>query len=127
LLNFFEFFLPDIKFDPGFINNNTPMKKSSKFLTLLLAVSLFAIAESKAQVYVSKIPVVPKYKQPPRLSENYVWVTDEWLPAGKRYEYVKGNWHFRPTATAVWIDGYWRKEAKGYVRVPGHWDYNPKK
>ena len=103
------------------------MKKGSKFLILLLAISLFVIADSKAQIYVKKIPVAPKYKQPKKLTENHVWVTDEWLPAGKKYHYMKGHWEIRPTDKAVWIDGYWRKEAKGYVRVPGHWDYNPKK
>ncbi len=103
------------------------MKKRSKFLILLLAVLLFVIADSKAQIYVSKIPVAPKYKQPKRLTENHVWVPDDWLPAGNRYEYVQGHWRIRPTETAVWVDGYWRKEAKGYVRVPGHWNYDGKK
>ena len=104
------------------------MKKSSKFLILLLAVSLFVIADSKAQIYVSKIPVTPKYVKPKQPSKFHSWVTDEWWPVKNKYVYEKGHWSVRPSQ-AVWKDGYWRKEAKGYVRVRGgwDWDYNPKK
>jgi len=103
------------------------MKKGSKFLILLLAISLFVIADSKAQIYVSKIPVVPKYTLPKKISKFYVWVSDEWMPAKKKYLFVQGHWAYPPTDSAVWISGLWRKEAKGYVRVQGHWDYDGKK
>ncbi|GAB2984505.1 hypothetical protein GCM10027049_22940 [Mucilaginibacter puniceus] len=99
------------------------MKKGSKFLILLFAVSLFVIADCKAQVYVSKIPVVPKYKLPKKLSKHYVWVTDEWMAGKKKYIYVQGHWAYPPTETSTWVDGFWRKTAKGYIRVNGHWDY----
>ena len=103
------------------------MKRGSKFLILLLAVSLFVIADCKAQIFVSKIPVAPKYKQPKLPSKNHVWVSDDWLPGKKKYFYVQGHWRIRPTDNAVWKSGFWRKDAKGYVRVNGSWDYDPKK
>ncbi len=102
------------------------MKKGSKFLILLLSMSLFVIADSKAQIYVSKIPVAPKYVKPKQLSKFYVWVSDEWLPTQKKYLYVQGHWAYPPTDNAVWVDGTWRKQAKGYVRIPGHWNYDGK-
>lgn len=101
------------------------MKKGSKFLILLLAVSLFVVADSKAQVYVKKIPVVPKYVKPKQPSKFHAWVTDEWWPTKKGYFYEKGHWSVRPNQ-AEWVDGYWRKDAKGYERVRGHWDYDGK-
>ena len=103
------------------------MKTSSKFLILLLSVSLFVVTDSKAQIYVSKIPVAAKYKLPRQPSKSFVWVSDEWLAGHKKYIYVKGHWAYPPTETSIWVNGIWRKEAKGYVRVPGHWDYDGKK
>src|SRR4051812_9539227 len=99
------------------------MKSLRKVLMLLTAILLFAVADSKAQVYVSTIPVAPKYTQPKKPSKFHVWVTDEWMAAKKKYEYIKGHWAYPPTDKAVWVDGSWRKDAKGYVRVNGHWDY----
>ena len=99
------------------------MKKINKTLILAFAILLFAIADSKAQVYASKIPVAPKYKQPKKPSKYHVWVSDDWLAGKKKYLYVQGHWAYPPTETSKWVDGFWRKEAKGYVRVNGHWDY----
>ena len=94
---------------------------------LSTAFLLFIVTDSKAQIYVSKIPVAPKYTIPRKPSKYFVWISDEWIPTLKKYIYEKGHWSYPPTDNAVWVNGFWRKEDKGYVRVNGHWDYNPKK
>jgi hypothetical protein len=102
------------------------MKKISKVLFLFIAVFLFAVADSKAQVsvYVGVRPPRPAgvvLVRPSRPSPRHVWVAEEWSPAGGTYAYHAGYWALPPRPGAVWIAGHWRHGRRGYFWVPGHW------
>jgi hypothetical protein len=105
------------------------MKKISKILFLLMAVSMFAVSESNAQVsagiYVGVRPERPRgvvVARPPRPSRAHVWVAEEWTPANGSYAYHPGRWVVPPRPGAVWIAGSWHhRHGRGYVWIPGHW------
>ncbi len=98
------------------------MKKINKFLVLVFSVSLLAIADSKAQLVVSKIPVTPKTKQFAKPTKYHVWISEEWAPGVKSYVYVPGYWGMAPTTGSTWKKGYWNKTPKGYSWVIGYWE-----
>jgi hypothetical protein len=105
------------------------MKKMSRVLFLAMAVSIFTVWQSNAQVaagvYVHVRPSRPHdvvVVRPPRPSHDRVWVSEEWAPADTTYVYHKGYWAVPPRPTAVWVPGHWRYDAnKGYIWIPGHW------
>src|ERR1700744_2471928 len=111
------------------IKKLTTMKKISKILFVLMAVSLFAVSESNAQVsagiYVGVRPGRPHgvvVARPACPSRAHVWVAEEWTPVNGRYVYHAGYWAMPPRPHAVWIAGHWnRMRHRGYYWVPGHW------
>lgn len=100
------------------------MKKISRILMVITAVSLFAIADSNAQIVVRVRPnrpgpaVVVKSRRP---SPRHVWVSEEWTPNGRGYAYRAGYWAIPPRPRAVWVSGHWANRPRGYVWVPGRW------
>jgi len=105
------------------------MKKISRILFLLMAVSLFTVSQSNAQiaagVYVHVRPPRPHgvvVVRPPRPSRAHVWVSEEWTPAGGTYVYHRGYWAVPPRPRAIWVPGHWRHTwHRGYIWIPGHW------
>jgi len=98
------------------------MKNTGKFLILVLAISLFAVANSKAQVYVHTPPVaVEKGPKGTRPTKYMVWVPEEWAPVGNKYIYRAGYWDMPPTPKSVYVPGHWEKTPQGYIRRPGYW------
>jgi len=105
------------------------MKKISKVLFLFFAVSLFAVADSQAQVsagiYIGVRPPRPRgvvIVRPMRPSPHHVWVAEEWTPVNGTYVYHAGYWALPPRDGGVWIAGHWRHfHHRGYVWIPGHW------
>jgi hypothetical protein len=99
------------------------MKKITKIMFLLGAVSLFAISESKAQEIVVRerlhAPVVTV--RPVRPSRRHVWIGEEWVPGGGTYVYKGGYWALPPFIGAKWVPGRWRNTPRGWVWKPGHW------
>jgi hypothetical protein len=100
------------------------MKNLKKALFLFFAVSVFAVADSKAQIVVRVRPERPReivVARPMAPSPRHVWVAEEWTSAGGRYAYHGGYWALPPHPHAVWVAGHWRNRPRGYVWVPGHW------
>jgi len=106
------------------------MKKISKVLTLVLAVSLFAFTGSNAQVgpplspplLVRVPPAPPKGNiRPARPNKYLVWVAEDWAAVENKYIYHVGYWQMPPTSKSVYVPGYWKKTPNGYYRVPGYW------
>jgi hypothetical protein len=102
------------------------MKRIIKNLMLLAIVSLFAVADSKAQQIVVRIrPARPGYvvvRRPHRPSRRHVWVAEEWTPNGANYAYHAGYWATPPHPGGVWTAGHWRNTYRGYIWIPGHWN-----
>jgi hypothetical protein len=105
------------------------MKKISRILMIVFALSAFAVSESRAQIsagiYVGVRPPRPHgvvVVRPPAPSPRHVWVAEEWTPASGTYAYHAGYWAIPPRPGEVWIAGHWRHEHhRGYVWIPGHW------
>jgi hypothetical protein len=99
------------------------MKKISKFFISGLIVSLFAVADCDAQLYVKKPMAAPKTVKSARASKYEVWVPEEWTPIdnNKKYYYRAGYWAFPPTSKSVYVPGYWKKTPEGYYWIPGYW------
>jgi len=103
------------------------MKKTFRILTLVTAVSLFAVAKSQAQISISlQLHRPAQYEQnervhPPRPSPNHIWITEEWAPNGSgNYNYVPGHWDLPPDRK--YIPGSWQPaQGGGYSWVPGYW------
>ena len=100
------------------------MKKLSKILMLVMAVSLFTALKSNAQIVVRVRPARPRevvVVRPPAPSPRHVWVAEEWTNEGGHYVYHAGYWAMPPRPHAVWVAGHWGNRRRGYVWVPGHW------
>ena len=93
---------------------------------LFTAISLFAVANSNAQIYVRVRPhrpgpaVVVRDHRP---SSRHVWVGEEWTPNGRGgYDYHAGYWSVPTRPHATWVAGHWdNNRRRGYVWVAGHW------
>ncbi len=99
------------------------MKKTAKFLTLALALSLTA-ASSFAQIVVRVRPTRPReviVRRPPPPSPAHVWVDEDWAPSGRAYAWHGGYWAAPPRPGAVYIRGHWRHTWHGDTWIPGHW------
>lgn len=96
---------------------------------LFMAVSLFAVADSKAQVsagiYIGTRPARPRgvvVVRPPRPTPHHVWVDEEWTPNGGTYVYHAGYWAVPPHPGGVWVKGHWwHRYGRGWKFIPGHW------
>ncbi len=101
------------------------MKKYGRVLMLFSAISLFAVANSKAQEIVVRArmerPRTVVVRRPYRPSPRHVWVAEEWTPSGGTYVYKPGYWVEPPRPGAVWVAGRWRHHHGGYVWVAGRW------
>ncbi|HVW97944.1 MAG TPA: hypothetical protein VHA56_18380 [Mucilaginibacter sp.] len=101
------------------------MKKYGKILMLFLAISLFGVATSEAQIVVrarlSRPRTAVVVKRVPRPSPHHVWVSGEWVPSGRTYVYHEGYWAEPPRPRAVWVSGHWKHRHHGYIWVGGYW------
>jgi len=100
------------------------MKKITRLLILLSAVSLFAITNVRAQIVVRARLSAPARARPARPSARHVWVEGEWVGRGATYVHKDGYWAMPPRPGSYWIKGYWqhrRRGGVGYFWVPGHW------
>jgi len=105
------------------------MKKISKILFLFLAVSLFTVAESKAQIavgiHVGVRPMRPRgavIVRGRRPSPRHVWVSEEWVPSGNTYVYQQAHWALPPRYGQRWVPGHWAHDSHGDIWMPGRWD-----
>jgi hypothetical protein len=102
------------------------MKKYGKVLILFSALTLFAVANSRAQIVVRARlgrPHTVMVVRPVRPIPGHVWVSEEWVPAGATYVYREGYWAAPPRPRAIWVPGNWRRHYSGYVWIAGHWRY----
>jgi hypothetical protein len=100
------------------------MKKYGRIVMLFSAISLFAVANSNAQVIVRARLGRPRtvvVVHPARPTPRHVWVSEEWVPGGGTYVYHEGYWAEPPRPRAVWVPGRWRHHPGGYVWVGGYW------
>jgi len=91
---------------------------------LVAIASLFAVANSNAQIVVRIRPERPREAvvvRPPAPSPRHVWVDEEWAPNGKTYAYRPGHWVEPPRRGGVWVAGRWTDRRGGSVWVAGHW------
>jgi len=100
------------------------MKKITKILMLAVIASLFAVANSNAQVIIRARLTPPRERvvirsAPP--SPRHVWVGEEWVPNGATYTYAPGHWVIPPRRGGVWIGGHWADRRGGSYWVAGHW------
>lgn len=94
------------------------MKKIGLSLIVLLSV---ASQNSQAQVIVNVRPVVPVHERIVAPSPRHVWVDEEWVERGGRYEWAGGHWVLPPRPGVVWIPGHWANRPRGWVWIRGHW------
>ena len=108
------------------------MKKIIRILMLAMVVSLFAIEDSSAQVSLSLAVNVRPHRprgyevRPARPSPRHVWISEEWVVNGGRYNYKPGYWAIPPQAGGTWVPGRWDPSPNypgRYVWVAGHWNY----
>jgi hypothetical protein len=100
------------------------MKKLSRFLVLLLVVSLFAVAKSNAQEIVIHERMHyggPVIVRPVRPGPHHVWVAEEWVPEGGRYVFHGGYWAAPPRPGAFYVRGHWVHRPGGWVWIRGYW------
>jgi len=100
------------------------MKKYGKILMLASAISLFAVADSEAQIVVRARLARPHavvVARPVRPTPRHVWIAEEWVPSGGTYVYKEGYWAEPPRPRAVWVPGRWRHHHHGYIWVGGYW------
>ena len=99
------------------------MKKITRILMLLLALSTFAVARSVAQEVIvgARLSNHPAEVRTARPSPRHVWVGGEWAPNGGAYAWRAGYWALPPRPGGVWVAGHWRHRPGGWAWVPGHW------
>jgi len=98
------------------------MKKISRILILLSAISVFAVTNSDAQDVVVRVrPHHVFVARPHRPSRHHVWVAEEWRPEGGTYVHRPGYWVVPEHRGAIWIAGHWRHSHHGWIWIPGHW------
>jgi hypothetical protein len=94
------------------------MKKSVFRLLLLAAVALplsctpsYAVRERPQEVV---------YLRPAPPGPDYVWVTGDWVWAGKKYEWHEGRYEKRRIGQR-WFEGHWTPSRGGWAWIPGRW------
>lgn len=98
-----------------------------KLLGLCFAVALVvsaAVTESKAQIIVRVRPPRPAVvvtARPPAPGPGHVWVEEDWVGRGDRYEWHGGYWAAPPHPGYRWVPGHWVSRRRGWVWIPGHW------
>jgi len=100
------------------------MRKLKKILVFFIVLSVFAVANSQAQVIVRERPERPGtgvVVKSPAPSSHHVWVAEEWTPRGGKYVYHAGYWALPPRNYSVWVAGRWRARSGGYYWKPGYW------
>jgi len=99
------------------------MKRTNKLiLTFMVLMSCISFAGS-AQIFVTVRPPRPHYVRVVAPSPRHVWVEEEWVERGGRYEWAGGHWVEPPRPHARWIPGHWANRPRGWVWIPGHWRY----
>ena len=87
----------------------------------ILALCLFSVIfNSCAPSYVVARPVAPVYVRPAAPSRYHVWVNDDWVYRGGRYEYRHGYWA-QPRSNRQWVEGNWQARSGRYYWTPGRW------
>ncbi|HTA81485.1 MAG TPA: hypothetical protein VK783_00995 [Bacteroidia bacterium] len=103
------------------------MKKLA--LLSIIALSLFGVTETKAQVGVSvqistAPPELPVYVQPICPTEGYMWSPGYWAYGAYGYYWVPGVWISPPTIGYLWTPGYWGCNEGIYAWNGGYWGSN---
>src|ERR1700761_8630193 len=99
------------------------MKKITRILMLVLALSAFAVSKNYAQEVVvgARLYNHPPEVRPMRPSRGHIWVAGEWTPSGGTYVWHAGYWALPPHPGGVWVKGYWSHRHRGWTWIPGHW------
>lgn len=87
-------------------------------ILIIAIVSLFI--SSCAPSYVAVRPAPPAYARPVAPGPGYVWVHDNWIWQGGRYQFVPGYWS-APRRGRVWTEGNWQARGGRYYWTPGRW------
>src|ERR1700712_2400888 len=91
---------------------------------LTFAILLHVSVKSNAQVIVRIRPHHPRDVatiRTTRPTPRHAWVSEEWSPNGKTYNYHAGYWTIPPRPGARWTPGHWRYHRRGYIWTAGHW------
>lgn len=83
-------------------------------------VSMVLFASCASDLYVTDRPADPYYAQPAPPYAGAVWIGGEWVPRGRRYEYVAPH-YVRPRSGRNWAPGHWQSGPRGHVWVRGGW------
>jgi hypothetical protein len=90
------------------------------------AVSVPALAQLQAEIYVPAAPPPPRAEAIPNLPAERVdverWQPGHWRWSGDEYVWVEGRYITRPQPRAEWISGRWEQRPRGWVYVEGHWN-----
>ena len=97
------------------------MKTISKFLISVVAISLFAVLSSDAQLIVKEKPVDPKTNPGKQPTKYMVLTPGEWAEVGGKYVYHPGSWMTPPMPKSIYTPGYWKKTPNGYYWISGYW------
>jgi hypothetical protein len=94
------------------------MKKIVFGLSLFVFVFLFT---SCGPSYVDRDrPAEAVYLRPPPPSDNYVWVSGDWVWSGKKYAWHEGHYETRRVGYR-WFEGHWINSRGGWVWIRGRW------
>jgi hypothetical protein len=94
------------------------MKKIVFCLPLFLFVFLFV---SCGPSYVVRDrPAEAVYLRPPPPSPDHVWVSGDWIWAGKKYEWHEGHYETRRVGQR-WFEGHWINSRGGWTWIRGRW------
>ncbi|HUZ58949.1 MAG TPA: hypothetical protein VMU83_09215 [Hanamia sp.] len=97
------------------------MKKIIFFLSTLFVILLFVSGCGPSAVVVRERPMPTGYSHPLAPGPNYIWVSDEWIVRGGRYEYRKGYWVAARPGHLHYIGGHWQHKRRGWFWVRGYW------
>ncbi|AFY75190.1 hypothetical protein Syn7502_03326 [Synechococcus sp. PCC 7502] len=95
------------------------------FVPLFVLIALFSSYPQQAKAerfYVRVQPNSVTVRQSPRPSAKHIWIADEWVRRGGRYERVIAHWETPPPHHKNWVQGRWERDANhGYYWIAGHW------
>jgi hypothetical protein len=71
------------------------------------------------------VPIVETPPPPPYAGAAWSSGYWDWVPAHRRYSWVRGHWGPPPRAGVVYVPPSWTGSPRGYYRVPGRWIAGP--
>ncbi|MCH8330132.1 MAG: YXWGXW repeat-containing protein [Bacteroidetes bacterium] len=99
------------------------MKLKTLLAITIVALMLFGINTSDAQVVVKLRPSPPVAKKAKKPSKpGMIWVEGQWKwkRSAKGYAWVKGYWT-KSKKAKYFVSGYWIRTRSGHKWIPGHW------